>query len=48
MSDKELELVDEYLELNQMIEEKYFNNLIDEVFNEVSKEDEKDEESKQR
>jgi hypothetical protein len=46
MSDKELELVDEYLELNQMIEEKYFNNLIDEVFNEVSKEDEKDEESK--
>ena len=45
MSDKELELVDEYLELNEMIESKYFNNLIDEVFNEVSKEDDKDEES---
>ena len=46
MSDKELELVDEYLELNDMIESNYFNNLIDEVFNEVSNEDDKDEESK--
>ena len=46
MSDKELELVDDYLELNEMINTNYFNNLIDEVFNEVSKEDDKDEESK--
>jgi hypothetical protein len=46
MSDKELELVDDYLELNEMINTNYFNNLIDEVFNEVSKEDDKNEESK--
>ena len=46
MSDKELELVDDYLELNEMINTNYFNNLIDEVFNEVSKEDDKNEEPK--
>lgn len=46
MSDEELKLVDGYLELDEMVESNYFNNLIDEVFNEVSNEDEKDEESK--
>ena len=46
MSEEELELVNKYLDLNDMVESNYFNNLIDEVFNEVSKEDEKNEESK--